>query len=425
MLHMQTSERRVRSSPRLVVFDVEGVLIPKRRYMLFEVSKRLSLLSFMKLLWAGFLYEAGLISLKSALQKTFKQLHGLEVEDLFRLYKKVPLIPGVREVFERLKTINCRTALISSGLPQPFVEYLASQLNADYAVGFRLEVEDGRLAGRVDGDVVELNGKSLALEKIIRKEGLTPRDCVVVADDRNNLSMFRLCGFRIGYNSDFLFSLKSDAVVKENLRDILPFIIGESSAERKDTLSKRDFVRETVHIGSYLVAVVSAFLPWSKGAIILLIILVMAVYVASELARMLGVNVPLISTLTWNAAVTSEIYEFVTSPIFFALGIVLALAIFPVPVGYAGIAVVTFGDGFATLFGKKFGRHAIPYNRGKRVEGTLFGFLFAFFGAWLFVGPLRAFVAAAVGMLLETVPLPVNDNLTIPLVSGLSILLIR
>jgi hypothetical protein len=78
------------SKPRLVVFDVEGVLIPKRRYLLFEASQRLSLLSFIKMFWAGFLYEVGLMSLKSALQKIFKQLRGLVLEDLFQLYKKVP-----------------------------------------------------------------------------------------------------------------------------------------------------------------------------------------------------------------------------------------------------------------------------------------------------------------------------------------------
>jgi dolichol kinase len=140
---------------------------------------------------------------------------------------------------------------------------------------------------------------------------------------------------------------------------------------------------------------------------------------------MLGYNVPVTSTLTWNAAITPEIYEFVASPIFFAVGIMLALILFPTPVGYAAIAVFTLGDSLATLVGKRLGRHVFPYNSGKKIEGTVFGFLFAWLGALLFVvNPLKALVGAGVGMFVETLPAPISDNLTIPLVSGLAMLII-
>jgi dolichol kinase len=103
----------------------------------------------------------------------------------------------------------------------------------------------------------------------------------------------------------------------------------------------------------------------------------------------------------------------------------LALVAFPPPASYGAIAVFTLGDGSATLFGKKFGKHVYPYNKGKKVEGTLLGLLVAWLGAWFFVvNPLRAFVGAMVGMLVEALPTPVNDNLTIPLFSGLTLLLL-
>jgi len=412
------------SKPSLIVFDVEGVLIPKRRYLLFEASQRLNFLSFIKMLWAGLLYEIGLIPLKTALQKIFKQLHGLTVEDLYQLYKKVPLIPGVKEVFKKLKQAGHKTALISSGLPQLFVEHLAEELGADYAVGLNLEVEKGRLTGRISGDVIEPNGKALALEKIVEKEGLPPKDCVLVADDRNNLPMLRFCALKIGYNPDFLMSAKSDVVVKGDLEEALLPITGVSSTVNARSVSKRDLIRETIHISGFLVPIVSAYLSLSHLFVAFLIFVVTSVYIMSELARMQGFNIPVTSTITWNAAITPEIYEFVTSPIFFALGIVLALVAFPIPVGYAAITIFTLGDGFATLFGRKLGRHVFPYNRGKMIEGTLFGFLFAFAGAWLFAGPLKALVGAAVGMIVETLPAPISDNLTIPLVSGLVLMVI-
>jgi len=410
--------------PRLIVFDVEGVLIPKRRYLLFEASRRLSLMSFLKMLWAGLLYETGLISLESALTKIFKQLRGLTVEDMFQLYKKVPLIPGVREVFEKLRKEGYKTALISSGLPQLFVEHLANELGADYAVGLNLDVNEGRLTGRITGDVIQPKGKALVLEKIIKKEGLTPKECALVADDRNNLPMFKLSALKIGYNPDFLLSAKSDVVVRGDFDEVLSPIRKTASKSGAQSLSKRDIIRETIHIAGFLVPVASAYLTLSRFLAAFLIFIVTSLYVISELARVQGYNVPLASTITWNAAITPEIYEFVTSPIFFAVGIMLALIMFPVSLGYASIAIFTLGDGLATLFGKKLGKHIFPYNKGKKIEGTLFGILFAWLGASFFVNPLKALVGAAVGMFVETLPTPVSDNLTVPLMAGLTLLII-
>jgi len=377
------------------------------------------------MLWAGLLYETGLITLESALTKIFKQLRGLAVEDMFQLYKKIPLIPGVKEVFEKLKSEGYKTALISSGLPQLFVEHLANELGAEYAVGLNLDVNEGCLTGRIGGDVIQPNGKALVLDKIMKKEGLTPKECALVADDRNNLPMFKFCALKIGYNPDFVLSVKSDVVVKGDFDEVLPPIKETTSKLDAGAVSKRDIIRETIHIIGFLVPVVSAYLALSPLLAAFLIFLVTLLYTMSELARVLGYNVPIASTITWNAAITPEIYEFVTPPIFFAVGIMLALIIFPVPVGYASIAIFTLGDGIATLFGKKLGRHVFPYNKGKKIEGTLFGFLFAWLGATLFiVNPLKALVGAAVGMFMETLPTPVSDNLTIPLISGLTLLII-
>lgn len=377
------------------------------------------------MLWAGLLYETGLITLESALTKIFKQLRGLAVEDMFQLYKKIPLIPSVKEVFEKLKKEGYKTALISSGLPQLFVEHLANELGAEYAFGLNLDVNEGRLTGRISGDVIQPNGKALVLEKIMKKEGLTPKECALVADDRNNLPMFKFCALKIGYNPDFVLSAKSDVVVKGDFDEVLPPIKKTTSRLDAGAVSKRDIIRETIHIGGFFVPVVSWYLALNPSLAAFIIFIVTLLYIMSELARVMGYNVPVTSTITWNAAITPEIYEFVTSPIFFAVGIMLALIIFPVPVGYASIAIFTLGDGIATLFGKKLGRHVFPYNKGKKIEGTLFGFLFAWLGATLFiVNPLKALVGAAVGMFVETLPTPVNDNLTIPLISGLTLLII-
>ncbi len=330
---------------------------------------------------------------------------------------------GVTETFKQLKKTGCKIALISSGVPQSFIEDLGAELGCDYAFGLDFEVVDGNLTGEISGDVIKRGGKAIVLERIEQKEGLTPQDCALVADDRNNLQMFGLCATRIGYNPDFMLANRSDAVVRGDLTEVLPFVT--SCQVKSHSVTRRDLTRESIHLSGLLIPVLVLFLALNAYLVAFFIFLVTLTYAGAELCRMYGKNVPLISAITWRAAMQPEMNEFVTSPIYFATGIAVTLLVFPPPINYAAIAVFTIGDVSATIFGKELGRHTIPYNKGKRVEGTLFGMLFASLGAYLFtLSPVKAVVGAAVGLIVESLPSPINDNITIPLLAGLTLLLL-
>jgi len=407
---------------RLVVFDVEGILIPKNRYLLFEISRKVGFRGFIRTLVLGFLYEIGLLSLESALRRIYTMLKGLRADEVLQLHKKIPLMPGAEEVFKKLNETGYRTALISSGLPTLLVKDLATRLKADYAFGLNLEIVNERLTGAIGGDVLKPGGKAIVLKKILAKEGLDPQDCIMVADDRNNLPMFPLCNLRIGYNPDFLLSAKSDYVTRGELTEILPPITGENPQVSHPAISRSRSLREIIHISSFLLSFISMLI----GNILLasVILLVTVLYTLSEAARIRGINIPIFSSITWKAANKPELYEFATSPIHFALGIAISLLIFPAPIRYVAITILTLGDGFAHIFGMKFGNIRLPFNKGKNLEGSIFGFLFAFLAALIFVDPARALIGAAVGMIVEGLSLPVNDNLTMPFASGLILVLI-
>ncbi len=421
---MLVAKTREDQRNRLIVFDVEGVLLPKRRYLLFDAARKLGPWGFIKIIIIGFLYEVGLLSLETALKKIFRLFRGFLIDDLFELYKAVPLILGVEQLFEELNQAGYRTALISSGLPTLFVKDLASRLNVDHAFGFELKTRNGRLTGEIAGEAIKPDGKALILKRILGREGLSSKNCVVVADDRNNLPMFPLCTLGIGYNPDFVLTAKSDYVVREDLSEILPIIQEKALRIPHQGLSRGDVIREAIHIGSFSVPCVCAYTFLEPRLISLPILLVTLLYIASEFGRLQRIEFPLFSTITRRAAIKPELYEFVSSPILFALGMMISLLLFPTPTNYASIAVLTLGDGFATIFGRMIGRTVFPFNKGKMVEGSIFGFLCAFGGAMLFVDPIKALTAAATGMVVECLPLPVNDNLTIPTISGLALTLL-
>ncbi len=109
-----------------------------------------------------------------------------------------------------------------------------------------------------------------------------------------------------------------------------------------------------------------------------------------------------------------------TAPYF--LGIGLTLLFYRSDIATAAICFLAFGDVAATSVGERYGRTKISGE--KSLEGTvafvaaaaLSGVMLNVVGIHLPYGLLLAGALVAAGV--ELIPLPVNDNLVIPLVSG-------
>jgi HAD superfamily phosphoserine phosphatase-like hydrolase len=397
---------------RLVIFDVEGVLIPKNRFF-FEVGKHLGFLKLIKILFFGFLYEAGILKLTSTFKAIFKDLEGMELDDLLAIFSKIPATPYLQSFFCQLRDRNCKIALISSGIPSIIVNKLADLLGADYAYGIEVETKDGRLTGQISGEAIEKSGKLAILNKILDQEGLKLEDCIVVADDRNNSCIFMPGILRIGYNPDFVIRVKADRVVNGNLSAILPIIDGQPHQGSLPTAN--DLIREDIHAAGFFMPIIASLIGIPIVATIILFVAI--VYSASELSRLEGRELPIVSAITRHAASQSELYGFAAAPLYFAAGILLTLLFFPTPVGGAAIAIFCLGDSAASLFGGLIST-SLPFNKGKTWEGSLAGFFFAFLAGTFFVSPLIALVGAAIAMTIEVLPLPINDNVLVPVITG-------
>ncbi len=104
---------------------------------------------------------------------------------------------------------------------------------------------------------------------------------------------------------------------------------------------------------------------------------------------------------------------------YFYLASAVSLFLFSQQVAVLSITVLALGDSFSTAVGI-FGKKKIFYNRKKTWEGTIAGFIASFAGCF-FINPALALPAAFVGMLVESLPLKIDDNLTIPILTGLAL----
>jgi len=145
-------------------------------------------------------------------------------------------------------------------------------------------------------------------------------------------------------------------------------------------------------------------------------------YTFMELLRFSGVKIPVVSSITRMASRERDAGRFVFGPVTLGLGAMLALLLFPLPAASAGIFALAFGDGFASLVGRLFGKIRPTFLFGKSVEGSIACFVATGLSIYLIsqnhmVALTAAFVATAV----EALPLEDYDNIVLPLAVGLAV----
>jgi dolichol kinase len=179
---------------------------------------------------------------------------------------------------------------------------------------------------------------------------------------------------------------------------------------------KTELVRKSIH---FLIALSPAMAALNRPLTVGLLMAGTLFYALMETLRLSGVEVPLVSSLTGMASRPRDRDRFVLGPVTLGLGALLALLLYPSPAASIGIYALAFGDGFASLIGKTFGKHRPAFMLGKSIEGSLACFGAVFVAAY---GVSRsfavAFVSAFSAALVEALPLKDYDNLALPVCVG-------
>ena len=171
--------------------------------------------------------------------------------------------------------------------------------------------------------------------------------------------------------------------------------------------------RKAVHLLAVLVPLVSELT--SKYLVLAALSIITIAYVLGEVFRLKGDGLPIITPFTLKMSRPEERTGFIIRPAYFAIGIILALVLYPSAIAYASTCIGAIGDSVAAIVGGRFGHRRIV--RRKTVEGFAAGLTVAFLMASFFVSPLIALLGAVGAMIMELIDVP-DDNLTMPIVAG-------
>jgi phosphoserine phosphatase len=143
----------------------------------------------------------GEIDFAESLRRRVALLEGLEESALERVYtERLQLNPGAETMLTRLKEHGIKTLLVSGGFIF-FTERLKTRLGLDFAHANTLEITNGKLTGKVVGNILDAQGKADWLHRIREELELQPQQVIAMGDGANDLKMMAQAGVSIAYHA--------------------------------------------------------------------------------------------------------------------------------------------------------------------------------------------------------------------------------
>ncbi len=173
----------------------------------------------------------GELDFAEALAERVGLLRGLPLQVVRGvLDERITLAPGGPELLATTAAHGGYAALVSGGFTH-FTEQVAARLGFDEHRANTLEVEDGRLTGRVVPPVVGQDAKVAALREITARLGLGPDDVVAVGDGANDLPMLQLAGLGVALHAKPAVADRAPVRVDHGDLTALLFLQGYSDDE--------------------------------------------------------------------------------------------------------------------------------------------------------------------------------------------------
>jgi phosphoserine phosphatase len=143
----------------------------------------------------------GELDFAGALRKRVALLEGLEESALQAVYEeRLRLSQGAETLLQAARESGWKTLLVSGGFTF-FTDRLQARLGLDYAVANTLEIQSGRLTGRVLGDIVDAERKANELRALASWIGVEPARAIAIGDGANDLKMMGAAGMGIAFRA--------------------------------------------------------------------------------------------------------------------------------------------------------------------------------------------------------------------------------
>lgn len=148
---------------------------------------------------------------QESLRRRVALLEGVHADALESVYReRLRPNPGATELLAGAHERGIYTLLVSGGFTF-FTEKLRQQLGFKQTQANTLEIIDGKLTGKVLGDIVDGAAKAAHLDAACARLGCTKANSITMGDGANDLIMMNGSGISVAYQAKPVVKEKADA----------------------------------------------------------------------------------------------------------------------------------------------------------------------------------------------------------------------
>jgi len=214
-------ETVLRRNRRLVVFDMDSTLIDAE--VIDELAKEAGVGEQVSEITEQAMQ--GEIDFTESFARRVALLKGLDESVLLTVSKRLNLTEGAERLIGTLKGLGYKTAILSGGFTY-FAKHLQNKLGIDYVYANELEIEEGKVTGRVTGQVVDGARKAQLLLEIAEKENIQQEQVIAVGDGANDLPMLSKAGLGVAFRAKPLVKESAEHSISTLGLDGVLYLIG-------------------------------------------------------------------------------------------------------------------------------------------------------------------------------------------------------
>ncbi len=121
-----------------------------------------------------------------------------------------------------------------SGGFQFFIDKIRDSYNLDHGIANQLKIENGKVSGELEGQIINAEAKEKTLVSLAEKEGFSLRQVVAVGGCANDIKMLARAGLGIAFNAKPVVQRQARASINQSNLKLILYFLGISGKELQE-----------------------------------------------------------------------------------------------------------------------------------------------------------------------------------------------